>query len=105
MPFWHAPALVYWGGQTVGKSLFFSTVACWRNKGAFAVYALDWLGHRDGSRWRAQLVFAVLGQPHRALVRAGRADLHDRVLRVALFTFADCFDPCRRAGAREGSTP
>jgi len=44
VPFWHAPALVHWDGQTAGKSLFFSTVACWRNKGAFVVYSVAWLG-------------------------------------------------------------
>ena len=40
VPFWHAPALVWWQGQGVAQSLFSSTVACWRNRGAFAVYAL-----------------------------------------------------------------
>ncbi|MEO8921754.1 MAG: BPSS1780 family membrane protein, partial [Caldimonas sp.] len=42
IPFWHAPALVYWGGQSWAKALFFSTVAIWRNKGAFAIYGLVW---------------------------------------------------------------
>ncbi|MEO5845613.1 MAG: BPSS1780 family membrane protein, partial [Caldimonas sp.] len=43
IPFWHAPALVFWGEQGWGKSLFFSSVAVWRNKGAFAVYGLVWM--------------------------------------------------------------
>ena len=30
MMFWHAPALVYWGGQSVAQSLFSSTLAVWR---------------------------------------------------------------------------
>jgi hypothetical protein len=42
IPFWHAPALVHWGGQGVGQALFSSTLALWRSKGAFAVYALAW---------------------------------------------------------------
>lgn len=42
--FWHAPALVHWHGQPPVKSLFFSLVACWRNKGALLVFALTWLG-------------------------------------------------------------
>ncbi len=42
VPFWHAPALVFWGGQGWAKSLFFSSVAIWRNKGAFTIYGLAW---------------------------------------------------------------
>lgn len=37
-PFWHAPALVHWGGQSAAQSLFSSLLAVWRNKWAFAVY-------------------------------------------------------------------
>jgi len=40
--FWHAPALVHWHGVPVGKSLFFSFVACLRNFRAFLVYGLAW---------------------------------------------------------------
>lgn len=42
--FWHAPALVHWHDVPPVKSLFFSAVACWRNKGAMLVYGLSWLG-------------------------------------------------------------
>jgi hypothetical protein len=42
--FWHAPALVHWHGVTPAKSLFFSTVACWRNMGAMLVYGMAWMG-------------------------------------------------------------
>lgn len=41
--FWHAPALVYWGGMSPLKSLFFSWVACWRNWTAYLVLGLIWL--------------------------------------------------------------
>ena len=44
MLFWHAPALVYWQGVAPVKSLFFSWMGCWRNKGAFVVYLLVWAG-------------------------------------------------------------
>ncbi|MBS3996067.1 MAG: hypothetical protein KGZ67_01830 [Hydrogenophaga sp.] len=44
MAFWHAPALVHWHGVSPGKSLFFSLLACWRNKGAMLVYSVGWLG-------------------------------------------------------------
>jgi hypothetical protein len=39
-PFWHAAALIHWGGQSAAQSLFSSLLAVWRNKLAFAVYFL-----------------------------------------------------------------
>ena len=42
VPFWHAPALVHWGGQGALQALFTSTVALWRTRGAFTVYLLGW---------------------------------------------------------------
>jgi len=44
MAFWHAPALVHWHGISPVKSLFFSFMACWSNKGAMLYYTLGWLG-------------------------------------------------------------
>jgi hypothetical protein len=44
MAFWHAPALVHWHGVNPLKSLFFSFLACWSNKGAMLVYTLGWVG-------------------------------------------------------------
>jgi hypothetical protein len=41
--FWYAPALVGWHGIRVTQALFFSGIACWRNKWAFLVYGLCWL--------------------------------------------------------------
>jgi hypothetical protein len=40
--FWYSPILIGWHGSTIGKALFFSAVACWRNKWAFMVYAIAW---------------------------------------------------------------
>jgi len=42
--FWYAPALVGWHGIRITQALFFSGIACWRNKWAFLVYGLCWLG-------------------------------------------------------------
>jgi hypothetical protein len=42
VPFWHAPALVHWGGQSASQALFSSTVALWRTRGAVTVYLLGW---------------------------------------------------------------
>lgn len=43
MAFWHAPALVHWHGVSPLKSLFFSLMACWANKGAMLLYGLGWM--------------------------------------------------------------
>jgi len=43
IPFWHAPALVWWGGHGVWQALFSSTIGVWRAKGAYFVYGLAWL--------------------------------------------------------------
>lgn len=42
--FWHAPALVHWHGIAPAKAMFFSVMACWKNLGAFVVFALVWVG-------------------------------------------------------------
>jgi len=42
MFFWHAPALIGWHGVPMGQALFFSMVACWRNKWAFLLYGISW---------------------------------------------------------------
>ena len=42
--FWHAPALVHWHGVSPVKSLFFSFLACWQNKGAMLVFFVGWVG-------------------------------------------------------------
>ncbi|MBX3609991.1 MAG: hypothetical protein KF871_08830 [Hydrogenophaga sp.] len=44
MAFWHAPALVFWHGVKPLKSLFFSLIACWSNKGALFLFTLGWVG-------------------------------------------------------------
>ena len=89
VPFWHAPALVHWDAQGAAKSLFFSTIAVWRNKGAFIVYSLAWLGVFMLLRLVANL---LLGAARRAAAGAARRDaglddLLDGVLRFAVLHF------------------
>ena len=43
MAFWHAPPLVFWHGVSPAKSLFFSLVACWSNKGALLLFLVGWV--------------------------------------------------------------
>lgn len=40
MAYWFAPVLAAWHGQGVGKSLFFSFMACWLNWRAFFAYSV-----------------------------------------------------------------
>lgn len=44
LPFWHAPALVHWGGHGPLQALFGSCVGLWHNRAAYAVHGLVWLG-------------------------------------------------------------
>ena len=72
VPFWHALALVHWGGQTAAQALFSSTLALWRAKGAFVVYGLGWLGMVVLASLLAGigvgLLTAALGSPTFAMV-------------------------------------
>jgi hypothetical protein len=43
MAFWFTQQLVGWHGQSITKAVFFSWIGCWRNKAAFAIYALAWV--------------------------------------------------------------
>lgn len=42
--FWHAPALVGWHQVKLKRALFYSMVACWRNKWAILLYVAVWAG-------------------------------------------------------------
>ena len=93
MLFWHAPALVYWQGIAPAKSLFFSWMGCWRNKGAFGVYLLAWAGVFGAAAVGAMLAATVLGDAQLTL-----AIMMPLALLVAamfftsmLFSVKDCF--------------
>ena len=94
VPFWHAPALVYWGGQGCAQSLFSSTLACWRNKGAFSVYMLTWVSAVLLFATLGSMVFGLLGQlPLFALAATPFSLMLTTVFYASLyFSFADCFE-------------
>jgi hypothetical protein len=108
VPFWHAPALVHWGGQGWAKSLFFSSVALWRNKGAFTVYGLVWM-----ALWLVLIAIVSIGVglfgPQRfTLVATPLTLVFSTIFYASLwFTFADCFAPAAPASAppRDDSSP
>jgi hypothetical protein len=93
IPFWHAPALVWWQGQGIGQSLFSSTLACWRNRGAFLVYALAWTVTIVVFAVVAGGVFALLGMPQLVTLAAVPAGLmFSTAFYVSLlFTYEGCF--------------
>ena len=102
IPFWHAPALTHWGGHGWAKSLFFSSVAVWRNKGAFTVYGIAWL-----AIWMLMLpvisiAVGVLGPQRFPLVATPLALAYFTLFYASLwFTFADCFSSDDDAPARD----
>ena len=93
LPFWHAPALVHWDGQGAAQSLFSSTLACWRNRGAFAVYGLMWFALVAGLGALGSLVFGLLGAAKAFAAAALPMSLFITTVFYAslYFTFADSF--------------
>lgn len=93
VPFWHAPMLVWWHGQSAGQALFSSTLACWRNRGAFVLYFAAWIAAVTLFGVACGLVFALLGTPQMLAVAALPAGLlFSTAFYVSLyFTYADCF--------------
>ncbi|RZL37166.1 MAG: hypothetical protein EOP35_09325 [Rubrivivax sp.] len=93
VPYWHAPALIHWGGQSVGQALFSSTLALWRNKGAFALNGLLWAGVLLALSGLITLVFTALGLVQLApafMLVAGM--MVWAVFYASLyFSFVDCF--------------
>lgn len=92
VPFWHAPALVFWAGQSWGKALFFSTVAIWRSRGAFAMFGLVWSGLSVGFIMLSGVGVALLGPQFYAFVGTPLMLALATVFYASLwFTFAGCF--------------
>ena len=93
VPFWHAPALVHWGGHSVAQALFSSTVAVWRCKAAFFVYSMVWAGLIVLFGILTAVMLGLLGLPQLAGVMGVPAGLvFSAVFYISLlFTFNDSF--------------
>lgn len=98
IPFWHASALVHWGGQRPAQALFSSTLAVWRAKGAFFVYFLTWAALAAAFGLLVALVLSVLGQSHMAAAVAlpGALTLSTLFYVSLIFIFQDSFDTSPR---------
>ena len=93
IPYWHAPALVHWGGQSVGQALFSSALAVWRSKGALTMYMLAWVGLILLFGIGSALLFGLIGAGQMAgLVSVPAGLLFSTVFYISLlFTFNDSF--------------
>jgi hypothetical protein len=93
VPFWHAPALVHWGQQGAWQALFSSTLALWRARGAFVVYALGWVAVTFVFGLLAMALVLVLGNRQVVSVLAMPGGLIiSAMFYVSLwFSFADSF--------------
>jgi hypothetical protein len=93
VPFWHAPMLVWWDGQGLAQSLFSSTLACWRNRGAFIVNMLVWAGIGIAFAVVASVLLALLGTPQLvAIVVPPVVLMFSVVFYISLYLmYADCF--------------
>jgi hypothetical protein len=93
VPYWHAPALVHWGGQSASQALFSSAVAVWRSKSAFLLYMLGWLAVILTFGLVTALLLGLVGLPQLAGVLGVPAGLvFSTVFYISLlFTFNDSF--------------
>ncbi|WP_205832898.1 BPSS1780 family membrane protein [Azohydromonas caseinilytica] len=111
LPFWHAPALVWWAEQGTAQSLFSSWIACWRNRGALVVYGLTWMALLLGFLLLVTTVFSLLGARQLAGVAVLPAGLmFSCAFYVSLyFTFSDSFgwneEPAGSGGAPKDQAP
>lgn len=103
VPFWHAPALVHWGGHGALKALFSSCLGLWTNRAAFLVNGLAWLALLLAATMLLSLLLGLLGTPTLAtVVVVPLALLVSTIFYCGLyFTFVDCF----RFAAEDGSEP
>ena len=97
--FWHAPGLVHWWGVPPVKAMFFSTIACLRNLGAFTVYGLGWAGVFMATGIVVSLVLTVLSElgmgsgVAASLLVSTAMVLATMFFCSVVFSFRDCFEP------------
>lgn len=94
MLLWHAPALLFWHGVPPVKSLFFSLMACWSNKGALLVFLLGWSVVFVVFSLGLSLVAALLGGSQVAglIVYPAVLFMASMFFTSIWFTFRDSFD-------------
>jgi len=58
---WFAPQLVGWHRMPVGKAMFYSLFACWRNRWPFLVLGLAFIALVLSVSWLATMLMSVMG--------------------------------------------
>ncbi|RZI81607.1 MAG: hypothetical protein EOP38_18730 [Rubrivivax sp.] len=93
--FWHTPALVYWARLPLGKALFFSAVASWRNLGAFTLFGLGWAGVGLALVMVDSVLMALVSEPMlvNVLITMGAMWMASAFYASLYFTVVDCFEP------------
>jgi len=93
VPYWHAPALVHWGGQGAAQALFSSALALWRNRAAFVVNGLLWAFIMIATSLVPAMLLSALGLMVLApFVGTVVSLVVSTVFYASLyFTFVDCF--------------
>lgn len=92
IPFWFAPALVFWAYQSPAQALFSSTLAVWRARGAFLLFGIGWLAVLVLAGMLTSFMAAVLGSAATSLLAMPVGLVLTAVFYVSLyFSFRDCF--------------
>lgn len=105
--FWHTPALTLWARMPLGKALFSSAVASWRNLGAFVVFAATWLLAMIALAVLTRVVQQVIPLPALAnmLTFAGVLWLVSCFYASLYFSVVDCFEGAQPEGATAPGEP
>ena len=84
---------MHWQGISPAKSLFFSLLACWQNKGALALFMLAWMGVFMMTGLVLSLLSSLLGSPDllASLLFATALTLAAMFFSSFYFTFRDSF--------------
>ena len=95
LAFWHTAGLTMWAHVPVGKAIFFSAVASWRNLGAFVVYGLGWMGVAATIALLIRAVAAISPEPVLTDVLTAIVGMLTASAFYAslYFTVVDCFEP------------
>ncbi len=78
MLFWFAPILVAWHDFPPVKALFFSFVICWRNRGAFVIYGVLWIGIAFAVSFGLSALMQVLGAAQEMVLAVLMPAVHPR---------------------------
>lgn len=99
--FWHTPALTLWARLPLGKALFFSAIASWRNLGAFVVFGVTWLLAMIALAVLARVVQQVIPLPAvgNMLTFAGVLWLVSCFYASLYFSVVDCFEGSQQGDA------